>query len=100
MQATQDVPPPKHHSWKVEDGNLVVAADSVMELAHCTSSCKKSSCSDASKYTCLENNVPCTDLCNCARKTCRNIAGQASFDNDEEDDEDDHEAAEFHIEED
>lgn len=107
LQATPDVPSPQHHGWKIEDGNLVVdwmtlppAPDSVMELAHCTSSCKKSSCSDASKCTCLENNVPCTDLCNCARKTCSNIAGQASFEDDEEDDDDDHEKAEFDIEED
>ena len=40
--------------------------------------------------------MPSTDLCNCATKTCSNIAGQASF----EDDDDDHEAAEFDIEED
>ena len=93
MQATPDVPSLQHNGWKIEDGSLVVdwmtlppAPDSVMELAHCTSSCKKSSCNDASKCTCLKNKVPCTDLCNCATKTCSNIAGQASFEDDEEDD--------------
>ena len=103
MQATPDVPPPQDHGWKIEGNDLVIdwmtlppAPDSVMELAHCTGSCKKSTCSDVSKCTCLENNVPCTDLCSCARKNCSNIAGQVNLEEelDEDDEAEDSEADE------
>ena len=65
------------------------APDSVMELTNCTESCKRSGCSDVSKCTCLENGIPCTDLCKCARVNCANVAGHIEEDGVESDDESD-----------
>ena len=84
LQPNAVIPRPEGHGWKMDTNeelsinwmNQPSAPDSVMELANCTASCRKSGCNDASKCTCLENKIPCTDLCKCARINCSNVGGQ------------------------
>lgn len=87
-----------------DQGELVIewmtqpsAPDSVMALAHCTAGCKKSGCGDATKCTCLQNGIPCTDLCKCARVNCSNVGGHHTADETDED-EDDSEPEESDVE--
>uniref|UniRef100_UPI00358F3D52 uncharacterized protein n=1 Tax=Myxine glutinosa TaxID=7769 RepID=UPI00358F3D52 len=92
LQPNAEIPVPDGHGWKMESGELVInwmnlppAPDGVMELAYCTGNCKKSKCGDADTCTCLQNNVPCIDLCKCARNNCCNITGHNDLDDDSED---------------
>lgn len=66
----------------MEDGDLAIewmslppAPDSVMELANCSGTCRKTRCSDPEICTCRQNNLPCTELCKCARENCDNVTG-------------------------
>lgn len=100
LQPNPNIPPPQEHGWKIEGNDLVIdwmtlppAPDTVMQLAYCLGGCKKSSCTDVNKCTCLENNVPCTDLCSCATKICSNVAGQVELGEEEEGDSDDVESS-------
>ena len=65
--------------------SLAPTRDSVMELANCSGTCKKNRCSSANTCTCLQNSVPCTELCKCARKNCNNVTGRNDPDEDDED---------------
>ncbi|XP_014665128.1 PREDICTED: uncharacterized protein LOC106807336 [Priapulus caudatus] len=84
LQPNPVIPPPDGHGWKMDSsGELVIdwmnlpsAPESVMELANCTASCKRSGCNDVNICSCLENAIPYTDLCKCARMNCSNVGGQ------------------------
>uniref|UniRef100_UPI00358F43A1 uncharacterized protein isoform X2 n=1 Tax=Myxine glutinosa TaxID=7769 RepID=UPI00358F43A1 len=93
LQPIPDIPDPDGYGWMMEEElaidwmTLPPAPDSVMELANCTESCKKTRCSNETTCTCLQNNIPCTDLCKCGRNDCSNITGHVDFD-DKNDDKD------------
>jgi len=99
LQPIPDIPDPDGYGWMMEEElaidwmTLPPAPDSVMELANCTGSCKKTRCSDETTCTCLQNNIPCTDLCKCGRNDCSNITGHVDFD-DKNDDKDSRSEAE------
>ena len=84
LQPNAVIPRPESNGWKMDSKEKLLinwmnqpsAPDSVMELANCTASCKKSGCNDASKCSCLENKILCTELCKCARLNCSNVGGQ------------------------
>uniref|UniRef100_UPI00358DF722 uncharacterized protein n=1 Tax=Myxine glutinosa TaxID=7769 RepID=UPI00358DF722 len=109
LQPIPDIPDPDGYGWMMEEElainwmTLPPAPDSVMELANCTGSCKKTRCSNETTCTCLQNNIPCTDLCKCGRNDCSNITGHVDFDdkNDDKDsrseDEEDSDAEEDEI---
>ena len=79
LDAMQDLPPPKDHGWKIEDGALrpvfmtkEPAPKSLLELTTCH--CKKSEC----RRNCSCNNagLSCTEACICmADETCKNPHG-------------------------
>lgn len=80
----------------MEEGNLVInwmnlppAPDSEMELAYCSGRCKRHQCGNEQICSCLQNNVPCTDLYKCARNNCCNITGRNAIESDSDDDTDD-----------
>uniref|UniRef100_UPI00358E9E4F uncharacterized protein n=1 Tax=Myxine glutinosa TaxID=7769 RepID=UPI00358E9E4F len=109
LQPIPDIPDPDGYGWMMEEElamdwmTLPPAPDSVMELANCTGTCKKTRCSNETTCTCLQNNIPCTDLCKCGRNDCSNITGHVDFDdkNDDKDsrseDEEDSDAEEDEI---
>jgi hypothetical protein len=85
-------PPPVGHGWQMENGELTIhwgslppAPESILELVNCTGRCRRTNCSDSEKCTCLENGIPCTDLCKCKRDTCSNVSGQVDDTEDESD---------------
>jgi hypothetical protein len=91
LQPNAVIPLPDGHGWKMDsNGELIIdwmnrpsAPESVMQLANCTASCKKSGCNDASKCSCLENSIPCTDVCKCARVNFSNVGGQHDIEYDD-----------------
>lgn len=95
LHANPEIPSPDHHGWKMENGELIIhwmnlppAPESLMDLIHCSAKCKKSQCTDANICTCLQNKVPCTDLCKCIRDTCCQITGHNAVDDDDDDTDD------------
>lgn len=94
LHANPDIPSPDCHGWKIENGdldwmNLLPAPDSLMDLINCSAKCKKSHCKDVNICTCLQNRVPCTDMCKCARDSCYKISKNIGHDDDDTDDGDD-----------
>ena len=95
LEASPTIPDPSLHGWKVEKDNLLLelmtlslAPESVLKLAYCSGTCRRNRCSNATVCTCLQNNVPCTELCKCARENCHNVTGYVDNKDDEEDDDD------------
>ncbi|XP_071822275.1 uncharacterized protein [Apostichopus japonicus] len=86
-----EVPPPISHGWKVVDDNLDIdwmdcppAPDSVLEFVQC--GCKKSKCRQRI-CSCVQNGLPCTDLCHCSdcdNKFAYNEVEEEEVDSDEE----------------
>eukprot|EP00057_Strongylocentrotus_purpuratus_P019489 XP_011673963.1 PREDICTED: uncharacterized protein LOC105442958 [Strongylocentrotus purpuratus] len=86
-----ETPSPESHGWKVEDDAYVIdwmtlppAPASVLELSHC--SCKKTQCTQG-RCSCLQNNMPCTDMCSCI--DCANLPSMSNRVGDDDDDDDD-----------
>ncbi|KAJ8050300.1 hypothetical protein HOLleu_03446 [Holothuria leucospilota] len=74
MEQYPEIPPPVNHGWKLVDNNLVIdwmdrppAPDSILEFVQC--GCKKSKCQQRN-CSCVQNGLPCTDLCHCSN--CEN----------------------------
>ena len=94
LEASPTIPDPSLHRWKVEKDNLLEwmtlspAPESVLKLVYCSGTCRRNRCSNATVCTCLQNNVPCTELCKCARENCHNVTGYVDDKDDEEDDDD------------
>ena len=85
-------PSPVGHGWQMENGELAIhwgslppAPESVLEFANCSGRCRRTNCTDSAKCTCLENGIPCTDLCKCKRESCSNVSGQVEDFGDESD---------------
>ena len=76
LVATQRLPSPDGHGWKLEDNSLVPhlmtkppAPSSILELTNCK--CSKSSCTQ--NCSCSNNGLACTEACKCmADEKCRN----------------------------
>jgi hypothetical protein len=67
-QSIAAIPSPIGHGWIAENEQLIpvmcdieCAPASILELIKC--SCKKNRCRPPCK--CLENNLPCTEMCRC-----------------------------------
>ena len=95
--ADPDIPVPDGHGWRIGDGELKIhwmklppTPDNVEELVNCSGKCK-----DANICSCLQNNMPCTDLSKCSKDTCCEITGyNALGDSDDDDDDSDNETLE------
>ncbi|PIK38210.1 hypothetical protein BSL78_24949 [Apostichopus japonicus] len=94
LEQTPHVPSPVGNGWITEDGALLInlmdlppAPDCIMELVNCSSTCKKghNNCSDSKTCTCLQNKLPCTDLCKCEGRHCNNTCGTTLSDDELED---------------
>lgn len=84
LESNPMYPSPTEHGWRITNGEISLiwgdlppAPDIVLELSNCSARCKRSNCTDEGKCTCLQNKLPCTDLCKCARRNCSNVTGHA-----------------------
>ena len=65
--------------------NLPPAPESLIDLINCSAKCKRSQCTDVNICTCLQNKIPCTDLCKCTRDACSEIIGNNAVQDDDTD---------------
>ena len=88
-----DTPLPVGYGWQMDGDHLIIdwmdlspAPDEVLKLTHC--SCRKSEC-QTSACSCLNNELPCSELCKCT--DCHNEEQANEHDKNNKDDEDEDE---------
>lgn len=76
LEQLAEIPSPAGHGWKIVNDQLVIdwmdlppAPKSIAECVQCA--CKKSKCQQGS-CSCIQNALPCTDLCKCVN--CENVS--------------------------